>query len=78
MAYMVMQRTTTAVREAYAGRADVAEQHTRARECRAWLESLAIQPALRAELVEPIRAVEEALADVLRAPAAYRRRSPSA
>lgn len=75
MAYMVMQRYTTAVREGYAGRTDVAEQHARAQETRRWLESLDIAPGVRAELVEPIRAVEEALADLLRAPGAYGDRS---
>lgn len=73
MAYMVMQRYTTAVREAYAGRTDVAGQHARAVELRTWLEALEISAALRAELVEPIRALEEAFADLQRAPRTYRR-----
>lgn len=72
MAYMVTQRVTTAVRESYGRRPDAAAQLDQAGACRTWLESLAIDPAIRAELVEPIRAVEEALADVLRAPGLYR------
>jgi len=72
MAYMVMQRVTTAVHEGYAGRPDLAEQVAQARACRGWLEALSIDPTVRAELVEPIRAVEEALADLVRAPGIYR------
>jgi len=72
MGYMVMQRYTTAIREGYAGRTDIAEQHARAAMVRSWLESLAIAPAVRAELTEPIRAIEEAFADLLRAPDTYR------
>ena len=72
MAYMVMQRVTTAVHTGYAGRTDLAEQLSQARACRAWVESLSIDPAVRAELIEPIRAVEEALADLDRAPKVYR------
>lgn len=73
MAYMVAQRYTTAIREAYAGRTDVAEQHARAAEFRTWLESLAIAPSLRAELIEPVRAVEDAFGDLLRSPQTYSR-----
>ena len=72
MAYMVMQRITSAVHEGYAGRTDIPEQQSLAEACRAWLEGLAIDPNVRAELVEPIRAVEEALADLVRAPGVYR------
>lgn len=70
---MGMQRYTTAIREGYADRADVSEQLARAGESRAWLESLAIDPAIRAELIEPIRAVEEAFADLERSPGTYLR-----
>ena len=73
MAYMGMQRYTTAIREGYADRTDVSEQLANAAECRVWLESLAIDPAIRAELIEPIRAVEEALADLERSPGTYLR-----
>lgn len=73
MAYMVMQRYTTAIREAYAGRPDLAEQVAQAAACRTWLESLEIDPSLRAEVIEPIRAIEEAFADLVRAPEVYRR-----
>jgi len=71
MSYMVMQRYTTAIREGYAARPDVAEQHARAAMVRAWIESLAISPALRAELIEPIQAIEDAFGDLLRSPATY-------
>lgn len=72
MAYMVMQRYTTAIHEGYGGRADVTEQLRTATAFRTWIESLAIDPAIRNELAEPIRAVEDALADLERAPAAHR------
>lgn len=72
MAYMVMQRVTTAVHEGYAGRSDLVEQLAQARRCRGWLEALSIDPTVRAELLEPIRAVEEALGDLVRAPEVYR------
>ena len=71
--YMVQQRVTTAVREGYA-RADEDELRREladARAARAWLEGLAIEPDVRAWLVEPIGVVEEALAELVR------RRSPS-
>lgn len=71
MSYMVMQRYTTAIREGYAGRTDVGEQHARAAMVRAWLDSLAISPALRAELTEPIRAIEDAFGDLMRSPETY-------
>ena len=66
--YMVQQRVTTAVREGYA-QADMEElrrQLIGARAARAWLEALAIEPEVRAGLVEPIEAVEEALAEAVR------------
>jgi hypothetical protein len=55
---MVYQRYTTAVKRAYRHREDAAAQHTRAVEFRIWLESLDIEPSIRAELVEQARAVE--------------------
>ena len=66
--YMVHQRTTTAVREGYrdADPAEVERQLAGARQAREWLESLAIEPDARAWLVEPVAAVEEALAEVAR------------
>ncbi len=73
MAYMVYQRLTTAVRDAYAGRIDVERHLADARACRAWLESLEIDPALRRSLVEPIEAVEEAFRGLAReAPVVHR------
>lgn len=66
--YMVQQRVTTAVRNGYAqtGTAELRRQLTSARAARAWLEGLAIEPEVRAWLIEPIAAVEEALAERLR------------
>lgn len=70
--YMVQQRTTTAVREGYGGsdRAEVAQQLEEARRARAWLEGLQVDADVRASLVEPIAAVEEALAEIDRRHAA--------
>lgn len=58
MAYMVYQRYTTAVKRGYRGRTDAPVQRARAGEWRAWLESLSIDPDVRAELVEQARALE--------------------
>ena len=66
--YMLQQRVISAVRDGYA-QADVEElrrQLIGARAARAWLEALAIEPEIRAWLVEPIEAVEEALAETTR------------
>lgn len=62
---MIHQRTTTAVREGYAhaGMEDVRRELVSARAARAWIERLTIDPEVRASLVEPIAAVEEALAE---------------
>ena len=56
---MVYQRYTTAVKRAYRDRSDAAAQHARAVEFRTWLESLDIDPSIRAELVEQVRAIEQ-------------------
>jgi hypothetical protein len=63
--YMVQQRTTTAVRDGYrdAAPGDVEEQLAKARAALEWLRGLDIEPDVRAWLVEPIAAVEEALAE---------------
>lgn len=71
MSYMVMQRYATAIHEGYAGRTDLPQQLAKATELREWVDSLAIAPSLRAELAEPIRAIEEAFADIVRSPATY-------
>jgi hypothetical protein len=62
---MVQQQATTAVREGYAAadRDEVRQELVSARAARAWLERLHIDPSVRAMLVEPIAAVEEALAE---------------
>ncbi len=66
--YMVHQRTTTAVRDGYRDVAaiDVERELAEARRARVWLEALRIDPQVRASLVEPIAAVEEALAEIAR------------
>lgn len=65
---MAQQRTTTAVREGYAQASseELRRELLSARAARAWLERLTIDPAVRASLVEPIAAVEEALAERVR------------
>jgi hypothetical protein len=65
---MGQQQTTTAVREGYAtaGRDEVQQELLSARAARAWIERLRIDPGVRATLVEPIAAVEEALAERVR------------
>ena len=76
--YMLQQRVTTAVRDGYA-QADVEDlqrQLIGARAARAWLEALAIEPEVRAWLVEPIEAVEEALAETSRRRLARRSMAP--
>lgn len=60
MAYMVFQRYTTAVLDGYAGRPDIAENLEAARSCREWLQSLEIDPQIRAALVEQAQTLEDA------------------
>jgi len=61
MAYMVYQRVATAIRDAYHGSPGprLEDGLAEARRARAWLESLDIDPTLRASLVEPIAVVED-------------------
>ena len=69
MAYMVYQRYATAIREAYGAEVSQAELEgslADAGRARAWLESLPIEEALRASLVEPIAVIEDALAGLIR------------
>lgn len=69
MAYMVLQRYATAIRDAYRHGRDPGEVRAHladARRARAWLESLDIDPTLRASLVEPIAVVEDAFSGLLR------------
>lgn len=66
MAYMVMQRYTTAILEAYGGIEDVTPQLAAARSHRMWLEGLEIEPGVRAALVEQAKAVEDAFARLAR------------
>lgn len=65
MAYMIYQQYTTAIREAYAHQPDVARHYESARACRQWLESLDIDPGVRATLVEQIATLENAFHDLL-------------
>ena len=66
VAYMVLQRYTTAIQDAYAGRLELPQQLVEARRCRAWLDALHIDPHLRAALVEPIAVIEETFRDLVR------------
>jgi hypothetical protein len=69
MAYMIYQRYATAVRDAYGGDPDpdrLRDQVAAAGGARAWLESLDIDPTLRASLVEPIAVLEDAFDALLR------------
>lgn len=65
---MVYQRYGTAVREGYSDRPDseLIREAAGARHCREWLESLAIGAAVRSELVEQIRVLEQAFGELLR------------
>ncbi len=68
MAYMVMARVAAAIRDGYRrdeGAGRVRENLEAARRTRAWLESLDIDPGVRASLVEPIAALEDAFAGLL-------------
>lgn len=66
--YMVQQQTTTAIREGYAeaDTAEVERELAGAVAARTWLEGLTVDADARATLIEPIAAVEEALAECLR------------
>lgn len=66
MPYMIYQQVTTAVWQAYKGREDVAEQYAMASRYRQWLASLAIDPKLRDQLVEPVTYLEDAFLDLLK------------
>jgi len=57
---MVYQQYTNAINEAYRGRPDTARHAEKAGEFREWLESLEIDPGIRAGLVEQIAVLEEA------------------
>lgn len=75
MAYMVMARIGAAIRDGYrhdAGGERVRENLESARRTRAWLESLEIDPRVRASLVEPVAAIEEAFAGLLQGSTAHR------
>lgn len=65
MAYMVYQRYTNAIVDAYAGHPDVASNLEAAAAHREWLESLDIDPAVKSTLVEQARTVEAAFAHLL-------------
>lgn len=68
MAYMIYQQYTTAIKEGYANhpRQDIKQHAASARTCREWLESLEIDPQLRATLVEQIQALEDAFGELMR------------
>ena len=62
--YMLYQQYTTAIRQRYAGSLEVTRHASAAKACREWLESLDIDPRLRIGLVEQVRTLEEAFADL--------------
>ena len=66
--YMIYQQYTTAIKDGYADhpQPDIAQHAAAASTCREWLESLEIDPQLRAALVEQIRALEEAFGELMR------------
>ncbi len=66
MPIMVQQRLISAIREAYADDPGRDAHLARARAARSWLDGLAIDPGLRASIVEPIAAIEETLATLER------------
>ena len=69
MAYMVTARIGAAIRDGYRGESGAERIRANldaARRTRAWLEALEIDPSIRAGLVEPIAAVEDAFAGLMR------------
>lgn len=60
MAYMIYQRYTTAILEAYRDSGEVGAHLAKARSHRRWLESLAIESTVKAGLVEQASVIEEA------------------
>jgi len=63
---MIYQQYTTAIKKAYANHPDLVHHAKTAESCRQWLESLEINPNLRAALVEQIQTLEEAFKDLLK------------
>jgi hypothetical protein len=60
MAWMIYQRYTTAILEAYANDPHVAEHLNHARSHRKWLESLRIDHKAKSPLIEQARVIEHA------------------
>jgi hypothetical protein len=60
MAYMIYQRYTTAVLEAYADDPDVVHHLEAARSYRIWLATLTLEPAVKSALVEQALVIESA------------------
>ena len=65
MAYMIYQQLTTAVKEAYAGDAELADLRAQAQACLRFLEKLKIDPSLSGPVAEPIVYIEEAFRELL-------------
>ena len=61
---MIYQQYSTAVKEAYSGRPEVHRLAADAMSYRKWLETLEINPQIRAILVEQSRALEDAFYDL--------------
>lgn len=66
MAYMLFEGVAMSVVNAYRDRPDAAEQLETAASVRAWIEQLAIDPSMRAVVIEPVAAVEDGLREALR------------
>ena len=66
--YMIYQQYMTAIKDGYANhpQEDIAQHAAAAGTCREWLDSLEIDPELRAALVEQIRTIEEAFGELMR------------
>ncbi len=57
---MIYQRYTRAILDGYTNHPEVEHHRDKARAYREWLESLDIEPRIKASLVEQARVVEEA------------------
>lgn len=66
MAYMAQQWLANTIRDAFRDRSDAPEQAAEAARLRAWLESLPLDRATVAVLVEPVAALEDGLQQATR------------
>ena len=70
MPYMLYSQYKAAVADGYRERSasEIRHHAQRAGDCRDWLQSLDISPAVRDGLVEQINAIQEAFEEILRSP----------